>query len=194
MQSNIFTAKDFKTGRWSGGSTTELYISPADAQYKALDFDVRISSAKVEVETSTFTNLPQVHRQLMILDGSILLSHSNRYSKTLKPFDYDTFEGDWNTSSEGLCTDFNVMTRGNAQSHLEALLLSEKEESSVHIQANTNFFFVYLYKGNVELNIGDMDFVLEANQLLVLEDVDEESINVKANDNSELILVSVTSF
>ena len=43
-------AEDFVTSKWSGGSTTELYIYPPQAVYREGNFKCRISSATVEVE------------------------------------------------------------------------------------------------------------------------------------------------
>ena len=49
-------AEDFVTSKWSGGSTTELYIYPPQAVYREGNFKCRISSATVEVEKSDFTS------------------------------------------------------------------------------------------------------------------------------------------
>lgn len=59
-------AEDFVTSKWSGGSTTELYIYPPQAVYREGNFKCRISSATVEVEKSDFTSLPGVKRYLSI--------------------------------------------------------------------------------------------------------------------------------
>ena len=69
MAWQILTAKDFETSRWAGGITTQLAIGPAGAQYPNRDFLWRISSAQVELEHSVFTNLPDYHRFLTVLDG-----------------------------------------------------------------------------------------------------------------------------
>ncbi|MBO4847781.1 MAG: HutD family protein [Clostridia bacterium] len=52
------------TTRWSGGTTTELYIWPKGASYKERRFDFRISTAYCELEESVFTPLPGVKRFL----------------------------------------------------------------------------------------------------------------------------------
>ena len=44
------TAADYRSSRWSGGTTTELAIAPAGADYGARDFLWRVSSATVELE------------------------------------------------------------------------------------------------------------------------------------------------
>ena len=51
------SAQRFITSKWSGGSTTELFIWPKDASYAERRFNIRISTATVDVESSTFTRL-----------------------------------------------------------------------------------------------------------------------------------------
>ena len=53
MNITILSKSDYITSNWSGGSTTQLFISPATASYAERNFDFRISSAKVEVAAST---------------------------------------------------------------------------------------------------------------------------------------------
>ena len=54
--------------RWSGGTTTQLAISPANALYADREFLWRVSSAVVELPESDFTPLPDYDRILMILE------------------------------------------------------------------------------------------------------------------------------
>ena len=109
------------TNKWSGGTTTELYIYPENANYKALDFDFRISTATVEVEESTFTPLKDINRKLMVLEGNTTLYHLNEHSKELNKFDIDTFSGNWQTKSIGKCRDFNLMTSRHCNGNIEAV-------------------------------------------------------------------------
>ncbi len=172
MKTTIYTEKDFKVGTWKGGSTTELYIFPQTANYKDLNFEIRISSAKVELPESIFTPLPNVNRQLMILDGQIKITHKDHYSKILSPFDVDTFQGDWQTTSEGICTDFNVMTMGNRKSELWAAELTENQKENITVCPNENEkFFVYLFSGQLSVHIKDKSYALTANTLLAIEDI-----------------------
>ena len=71
------TYKDYKKSEWSGGSTTELYISPDNGNYSTLDFKLRISLAKVKVSKTAFTPLKGVSRKLMVLQGEIILKHEH---------------------------------------------------------------------------------------------------------------------
>ena len=109
MNFKIIRSESLKTTKWSGGTTTEIYIYPENAIYSRRDFGFRISTAIVEDEQSTFTQLPGYKRHIMPLVGSMHLTHENHHETTLKPFEKDFFHGDWVTKSRGKCTDFNLM-------------------------------------------------------------------------------------
>ena len=45
----VRTEKDYKVSKWSGGDTTELYLYPENGDYRSGNFQLRISSATVEI-------------------------------------------------------------------------------------------------------------------------------------------------
>ena len=130
----VISNKNFMVSDWSGGKTTQLAIAPADAIYAKQTFDWRISSATVSVPESTFTALPNYHRILMILEGQLELVHQNHYSKTLMPFDQDSFLGAWHTSSYGIVTDFNLMMNPQFTGRLEALHLEANQLTPIDLK------------------------------------------------------------
>ena len=146
---------------WSGGTTRELYIYPATSSYTARDFLFRLSIATVEVEKSDFTPLPGVRRVTMILEGEIVLHHEGNYSKTLRPFESDAYDGAWQSRSEGRCTDFNLMMRETAEGEVEMFRLKEGEVVSF-INADSTHA-LYVHTGTIERN----ETVLEAGDLVV---------------------------
>jgi len=79
--------EQLETKTWSGGTTTELFIFPEGGDYKSLNFDYRISTASVDVETSKFSSLPGVKRLIMSLTGSLELTHEGQHTVLLDPFD-----------------------------------------------------------------------------------------------------------
>lgn len=97
------------TSQWSGGTTTQIAIYPENTSYIQKNFKWRISSAVVSEDNSTFTPLPGYQRKIMILDGSVILSHDGHHESHLGKYDTDTFSGSWKTHAEGRCTDFNLM-------------------------------------------------------------------------------------
>lgn len=119
---------DTVTTAWSGGTTTQLRIAPAGAQYAARDFLWRVSSASVELAESDFTPLPDYERLIATLRGEILLSHNGGAPLRLKPYEVHAFSGGDRTLCRGTCTDFNLMLRrGQAEGTMEALRLRAGE-------------------------------------------------------------------
>lgn len=134
---------------WSGGQTNQLYIWPEGSDFKSGDFQFRISTATVEVGESVFTKLQDVDRTLIVLDGQITLDHQDHHQKTLNPFEMDHFSGNWETVSKGYCTDFNLMTKGNATSKVSVINLKAGISSQVNIEGDQ--FFIYSHNKNISL-------------------------------------------
>lgn len=117
-----------KTSAWSGGTTTELAIFPEDASYAARNFQWRLSTAIVTAEESTFTALPDWHRLLMVLAGSMQLTHAGHHQVTLQPFEQDSFSGNWSTHCVGQGQDFNLMLAAGWQGRLQTHTMAEGEK------------------------------------------------------------------
>lgn len=122
------------TGTWSGGTTTELAIYPADSAYKERNFLWRLSSAVVDIEESTFTNLPGIWRHIMILEGEMELRHEGHHDILLKPYDKDSFSGGWTTRSIGKARDFNLMLAEGCEGSINAVLV--EKDKSIEIEAS----------------------------------------------------------
>lgn len=69
--------KDLNSNRivstWKGGKTEELCIVPEDASLQERNFDLRISSATIDLERSEFSDFTGYRRYLMKLEGDITL-------------------------------------------------------------------------------------------------------------------------
>ena len=191
LKTSILSAQHFLTSTWSGGSSTQLYIFPTNASYAERDFELRISTAKVEVRESTFTALPSVHRKLMILEGEISITHEGQYSKHLKPFDVDTFSGDWKTTAMGTCTDFNVMTTGLQQSELYHIAMGAISSYNLKPKATCKHLFLYATSGNIELLVMNVNYILEAGNLLVIENLDGSSIAINSREAFGLVVLEI---
>jgi environmental stress-induced protein Ves len=116
-----------KTSTWTGGTTTELYIYPKDSTYVNHNFKWRLSSAKVELEESKFTLLPGINRLIMVIEGELLLFHEGHPNATLKAFEKHSFSGEWNTTSFGKVTDFNLMMSHGYNGNLEVITFLKDE-------------------------------------------------------------------
>ncbi|RYM34911.1 hypothetical protein ERX46_05920 [Brumimicrobium glaciale] len=191
MKFKILTPKNFQTTNWSGGTTTQLYISPESATLANKDFNLRISTAKVEANESTFTSLPGINRKLMILEGGITISHEDQYSKHLKPFDVDTFKGDWKTTSIGTCTDFNVMTTGDKEIGLYPLRMNGAKNFKFAPLLNCKDLFFYATNGNITVEISGEDYLLQKGNLLVIQDFDVPSIAISSDEAFGIVVVQV---
>ena len=193
MVFHILTAKDFKTTNWSGGTTTQLFIYPPTADYAKRDFNFRLSSARVEVEKSDFTALSGVSRKIMVLDGMITINHENHYTKTLNKFDSDAFEGDWKTSAEGTCTDFNLMTTEKTRGELTAFIIKESEFKKLPIDEIWNWLFIYVTLGKVSVDLDNEKLLLKQGNLLVVNDMESKTIHFSGIENSELVVVEINN-
>jgi uncharacterized protein len=160
----VIRKEEQKTTTWSGGTTTELTIYPKDAIYSNRNFKWRLSSAKVNEEKSTFTSLQGIWRLIMVVEGEMALEHENQHSTYLKPFDQDSFSGEWSTKSVGKVKDFNLMLSNGCKGELEAIQIKKgdffeiKEESS---NCNDGFTALteafYCVKGNIVIDINKIE-------------------------------------
>jgi environmental stress-induced protein Ves len=191
MGFSIIKSDSLITSSWSGGTTTELYIFPQTANYQKRDFLFRLSTATVEVEKSTFTSLPGISRQLMILSGVTTISHKGKYAKQLNKFDIDEFVGDWETSSEGMCTDFNLMTKGTTHGNIRAVKIAKDQSIISKIKDNCDWFFIYNFSGQVRVEINHENYTLQKWDLLVLNEFTFQNIEIIGLENSELVIAEI---
>jgi uncharacterized protein len=184
MMIRIIKKHELQSSRWIGGTTTELFIFPKSASYKQMDFDFRMSTATIEVDNSIFSSLKGVQRTLMVLAGTLELIHKNQHAIILKPFQQDTFMGDWETISRGQAVDFNLMVRdpelsGNVQG------ISIEQNGSITLDAEKHGF-IYFCEGDAVLN--------EKTKLSIGDSVYFDSltpITILAKSNVKIVHVSV---
>lgn len=158
IESNIIRSNVQKTSLWSGGKTTEIFIYPETAEYGKRDFACRISTATVEVESSTFTPLPNVERHLLILEGQLRLQHDEGPWITLQPYECHRFSGGQHTVSEGKVRDFNVMVTEGYEAEIETQTLDL--ENWVDLNYQEEFIhFVYCTEGTVQVQLEQQDKV-----------------------------------
>lgn len=191
----IIKKSELSTSKWSGGTTTQLYIYPESELYENRNFKFRISSAKVDLEESTFTKLPNIKRKIMILDGKLKLVHENHHEITLEKFDQDTFYGHWNTKSYGKVTDFNLMLNENTEGIIEHINL--ENERTIDYDNNNKYENLtevfYIVKGKINISIGDKCELLETSDVAIIKNSDKLNIKLKNSDifNSHIIRTKV---
>jgi len=191
MKIDILKAADFKTTKWAGGSTTELYIHPPTANYAGRNFDFRISSATVEIEQSNFTKLPEVSRQLMVLSGSIKVSHKNHHAVQLRKNDIDSFEGNWETTAVGTCVDFNLMTKGQNKGKISSIAVSEEKTLNFKLDATCEFIIFYAYDGKLQVDFSSEMRNVNQGELLVIQHPINEVVKLQSPENCALAVVYI---
>ena len=171
-------AEDFVTSKWSGGSTTELYIYPPQSVYREGNFKCRISSATVEVEKSEFTSLPGVKRYLSIFSGELKMIHGEKEEVILEPFEVDCFDGGVPTVSYGKVVDFNLMLKNGADGEMQVKEMQAEEKMILKPTEGENLLAVYVKTGGVQIE----EKIVEAGELFICEDwkVEVEIKNIKA--------------
>ncbi len=193
MKINLLKKENQIISVWAGGTTTQLAIYPESASYHLRDFIFRISSAKVEAETSVFTKLPGVSRILMVLEGELQLEHKGRYTTNLKKFDSDSFEGSWDTTSQGKVNDFNLMTREGAKGTLQSKILQSGESFSETLFVNSSFVGFYLLCGSIQLSHLSKTYSLHKNDFILLsKDGGSEEIKITAAEYCEMLVPLIT--
>ncbi|WP_264558620.1 HutD family protein [Flavobacterium sp. N2270] len=189
MKYKIISKKELITTTWQGGTTTELYIFPENSKYQEKNFGFRISTAQVLLKESIFTSLPNINRELMILDGSIEIFHEHQYSKIMNKFGTDSFKGEWKTSAKGICTDFNIMSNENYNCKIEVLSSNSKQKTTLK---NLNeFLILYIYKGEAKVKILNESIKLENGAVFILKIKD--SFEIYFTKKSQIIVSKINS-
>jgi environmental stress-induced protein Ves len=184
MSVQQFTTEYRKTINWASGTSTEIFIHPADGSFAERNFLFRISTATVAAEESTFTFFAGITRHLMILKGELELIHEGRYTKHLQPYGQDTFSGEWSTRSKGKVTDFNLMLKDGATGSLAHQHIQADAKAS--FEGKTEYYFLYLAAGAATLSNGN---TAKAGDLLWVGKGEE--LGIAAQTTCELIEIEV---
>lgn len=155
---SLITPKAFTVSQWSGGTTTQIAISPPDAQYADRNFLWRISSATVNLSESDFTPLPDYKRYLSLLEGRILVTHDGGSPVTLTPGIIHCFDGGAATKSQGTCVDFNLMLRkGKCDGTLSCLKIPSAGEYPLigldNLEPESQTAVIYCVQGSGVINL-----------------------------------------
>lgn len=111
MNIRILDPASRRVTSWSGGTTTELYLYPADGSYAERRFAFRISSATVDLPESRFTRLDSVTRFLTPLSSGFYLKRGGHW-QYLENGDVLRFSGEEDILCRGSGRDLNLMLKG----------------------------------------------------------------------------------
>ncbi|MGL5655524.1 MAG: HutD family protein [Fusobacteriaceae bacterium] len=156
----ITNIQDLTFTKWSGGTTTQLFIQPEGFKVSD-DFDIRISSATIRPGDSVFTNFKDYNRFLTILEGWIDISHPNNdgekegLTRLEKNSPY-YFDGAIKTvsKSEVEVRDFNVIWKKSI-SDVKVEILNLKELTKKEVESGECFLFALDEISSIELNEKD---------------------------------------
>ena len=149
---------------WKGGKTTQLCIVPENASLQERNFDLRISSATIDLERSEFSDFRGYRRYLMKLEGDITLLIDDK-TIIIKRDEAFEFMGDEKviSLSKEPSRDFNVIIKKDKKADIS---IKENEK----LNTNKGEYIFSLEK--VKINGKDVD-------KYALYETDDESINLE---------------
>ena len=192
------TPDQYIVSKWSGGTTTQVAITPAGAVYADRDFLWRISSASVDLDESDFTALPDYHRWISTLEGGMTLSHEGGEKIVLAPYEVHQFDGGVDTHSWGRCTDFNLMLRkGKCQGVVRSLKLSAGETAAVAFESAPSEAFpsadllIFCGAGKATVTLGGEKVDVEASHSVLVKDAVGLSMDVSCSEDAAFMIAEV---
>lgn len=138
------TKNEFKTTNWSGGETSELFISPKTASVGEKNFNLRISSATCELDSSSFTPYNGFTRYITPLDGELKMI-VNGEDVLLKPFEVYKFSGSDEVTSYSKIRDFNLIVKEDLKNRMYSVNVNGEYE----VKENALIFF---YESGMKVN------------------------------------------
>ena len=192
MKKHIYNDDNYKLSKWSGGSTRELAIYPAGAEYLDRDFLWRLSSADSDKEESSFTKLPDYDRILMVLDGSVVLAHGDERSVSLGAWESDTFGGEVKTKCFGqLKKDYNLIYRKGTNARMELIELTGEGQHVVCGAEGYRCIGLYSAEGYTIVSADGKQEMLKEDQQMVIELEPEETISLTVMGEGKCIFTEV---
>lgn len=183
MKITLLSSRDYKESVWSGGKTTEIFLSPSFGDFQQRKFDYRISTASVSQQESEFSMFKGFQRIIMSLDAPLELTHK-KYEEIktvhLKPLESWHFSGSDETISIGKCQDFNVIYNAKYQATMTVVKVPEKR-----VIPNDMTIFYYALAECVVI-IDDQKYRLKQNDTLQISEVKEPNKMIQLVENSPL--------
>ena len=198
MQWVLLTEEDYVTTNWSGGTTTQLAIAPQESVYANRDFLWRFSSAKVILEHSDFTPLPDYNRLIATVKGGLDMKVGDGARFSLAPYQIYSFDGAVSVESWGCCTDFNLMLRkGQCQGTLQALTLSAGSAVSWTAPVSAPEPFprrtLAVYCGQGQVSLPEDHKTASAGQFLLCREAEDKPVCLESSQGAQLITAVIYS-
>lgn len=197
MKITVIKDDEALTSVWSGGVSKQYYIFPATASYSGRDFSFRISVAAATTgDEAPYTNLPDVTRHLIMLEGIAHVVHEGRYELVMHPYrEIDVFDGGWASSGRGRVTDLNLMVAGGSHGKMTVV----DKNGSIPVAAvceacqnQCNYLALFCGSGSAELSFstGEAHSISCGDLLLAQAGAADSQVDVTLN-NGKLIRMDV---
>ncbi|MGE4276283.1 MAG: HutD family protein [Lawsonibacter sp.] len=198
MEWTLLTRNQYATTQWSGGTTTQLAIAPEGAAYADREFLWRLSSARVELDHSDFTPLPDYNRLISVLEGELDMKIGGEERSPLSPFTVRSFDGGVPVESWGRCTDFNLMLRkGKCQGMVQSLNLAPGAcctwTAPVAAPLNDPRCAVALYCAAGSLCLPETGVQAASGELLLCRETDAASVQMESKEGAAVMAVVIYS-
>ena len=161
MTSRIVTSDAHRNMPWKngGGTTAEIAVAPADADFSAGKFDWRLSLASIESD-GPFSAFPGIDRTIMLVEGNgMVLTNPDNVRMVLdRPFLPQDFPGEWPVDCrllDGKVRDLNLMAnRARVRADWQVIVLDRKEAAL----AKCATLIAHVLSGRFELDgVADRD-------------------------------------
>lgn len=194
MEWTLLTQEQYVTTSWSGGTTTQLAIEPEGAVYADRDFIWRLSSAKVELDHSDFTPLPDYNRLISIVSGEMELKIGAGDRTPLKPLQLCSFDGGTPVESWGKCSDYNLMVRkGACEGAAQGLKLSAGASltwsAPIAAPEGHTMHTLAVFCAGGDVRIGDL--TAHAGQLLLCRGAENDFVELTTQQGCDLIAAAM---
>lgn len=185
--------KQYPSSKWLGGSTTELLVLPERSSFATRNFNLRISMAKVIGPEGAFTPLKGFRRNLLMLEGAMLL-RGKKGIRLLLPGDEIKFSGSEVITSKGSGADFNVMLR-KGRAAIQLLPVEAGEAVVLDQSVSGQLVHFFAWKGAVEIRIGKKKYQLVKGDALWIDALDSAvEIVIIAEKKSMVVLTEAVGF
>lgn len=179
----IVLENEFITSDWSGGTTSQIYIDPKDANVSQKNFNFRISSATCDLDESEFTKYSEFTRYITPITGDLSLNN-NGENIHINPYEVYCFDGNDKVISRGKVRDYNLIIKKDNK----GLMYSKKlEDEEVNIKAKTKKCIIFNYDSKTTYIYEGNSKKFEEFSAIIL-DEDEE---VLLNGNGKLLICEI---
>jgi environmental stress-induced protein Ves len=188
MTYQIITKAQQQRSDWTGGSTLQLQIHPADATLAERNFAWRLSSAMVN-QGGAFSQFQGFGRWLGVRRGAGLSLEIDNHRLDVREKSHMLwFSGNANTTAElvdGPVVDINLILAAGWQGGMQALEFT-REKYRLQVSSVAEEFLLYVDAGSLLLTLAHQQLRLEMGEVLrcKVQDLDPQNLFAQASGDS----------